>query len=235
MRKNALRSLVVMMIAVMVVAMMPVTASAATKAPAKVKITSVKVAAVSTATNKTTVTVKWKKAKRATGYIINVKQGNEELFKKKVGRMYRKLKLKNVPAGQISITVRAVNKKKLGKSSAIKTRFITSPLTLQQYVERVEPSMIGKSIGLGKAAFSGNTMVVTYDVFSIYNNAAEVDWNNLTESDKEELRSYLINEARAKEQADYYRNRAKLYCGITTFAYTARIVYQGNILASVTY
>jgi hypothetical protein len=37
-----------------------------------------------------------------------------------------------------------------------------------------------------------------------------------------------MDTAHAKEMADYYRNRAKLYVGITNFRYTARFVQHGN-------
>ena len=56
MKKKAVKSIVVMLIAVLVVALTPVTAEAATKTPGKVTIKSVSVSAVSTSTNKCTMT-----------------------------------------------------------------------------------------------------------------------------------------------------------------------------------
>ena len=235
MKRKAIRSSFILLVAIMVFAMMPVTASAAAKAPAKVKISSVKVGSVSTATNKTTVTIKWKKAARATGYVIYAKQGDGKWVKqKKVGKSYRSLKLKNVPAGQVSFRIRAVNKKKYGKYSAIKTKYISSPLTVQQYIDRVEPSSKNMKIYDGKVSFSGGQMIVSYDVEEIFSDSS-VDWNNLDDDQKAVLRTSLIEDAHAKEMAEKFRNYFNLNCGIKNFRYTARFVYQGTTLASVSY
>ncbi len=236
MKRKALRSLVVMMLAVMVFAMMPVTVSAATKTPGKVTITSVTSGKVSTSTNKTWVRVKWKKAKNAKGYIIYMKRGEGKWVKqKKVGRLCRSLKITNTPAGRVYIKVRAVNKKKLGKFSAVKTKYIKSPLTLQQYVNKVEPSMKNVKIYGGKVSFNGKQMIVSYDVYDCFSDAAEFDfWDDPPEEVKTYVRNYLIENMEPKEVAAYYRKRAKLYCGITSFEYVIRATANGNVVPGTT-
>ena len=228
MKKNALRSFVVMMIAVMVVAMMPVTAHAATKKPAKVKVTSVKVTAVSTSTNNTTMTIKWKKANRATGYIIYAKHGNNPWVKqKKVGRFTRKITLQNTPAGQIYVRVRAVNKKKLGKYSTIKKKYIASPLTLQQYANRIEPSMKygGSDVDV---IYSGNTATYVYD---LYNNYGE-----LTSEQLEAVKSQVNTKgATLQSSAKSMISTLKLNAGISGVTVIYKYTYNGETLASFTY
>ena len=156
MKKKALRSFIVMMIAMLVVSMMPVTASAATKKPGQVKIVSFKVGAVSKSTNTCTVTIKWKKAKNAKKYVVYAKHGNGKWVKQKTcGKYIRKFKLTKVPAGDFAIKVKAVNKKKSGKFSKVKSRFITSPLTLQQYVS-IYPAEKDED-----ATYEGNKVIYT--------------------------------------------------------------------------
>lgn len=223
MKRNAIRSLVVMMIAVMVFALTPVPVSAASKAPARAKITSVKVAAVSTSTNKTTVTIKWKKAKRATGYIVWVKHGTGQWVKQiKLGKRYRKLKLMNVPAGQFDVKVQAVNKKKLGKESVVKSKYIVSPMTLTDYANRVEPSMKygGSDV---KISFAGNTVTYTYDlsgkISSIDDAKAAI---NAKASDLKNAATNIINAAR-------------LDAGISGVTVIYNYVYNGTTLQSFTF
>ena len=169
MSRRRIRSLVIVLVAALIVTMMPLTASAASKKPGKVKITSFKVGAVSTATNKTTVTIKWKKASKATKYEI-YEQGYDGTWHKlkTVKKSVRKLKITNVPAGQYNIKIRAVNKKTKGKFSAVKGKFIISPLTLEQYVNRVEPSLKYSKVGPYSLSFTGNTVIFTYEAAPDY-------------------------------------------------------------------
>lgn len=236
MNKKAIKSLVVMLIAVMFVSMMPVKAFAATKKPAKVKVTSVKITSVSTSNNMTTMTIKWKKAARATGYIVYAKHGDGEWVKqKKVGRLARKLTLKNTPAGQIYVRVRAVNKKKLGKYSAIKSKYITSPLSVQQYVDRVEPSAKNLNLYGGTTSFVGKQMVVSYDLEEILPGKGAAFWQSLDESQKASLRNILIDDLHAKELATKYRRYFNVSCGIKNFGFTSRFVHEGVTIVSVSY
>ena len=223
MKRNAIRSLVVMMIAVMVFAFTPVPVSAATKAPAKVKISSVKVAAVSTSTNRTTVTIKWKTAKRATGYIVWVKHGTGQWVKQiKLGKRYRKLKLMGVPAGQFDVKVQAVNKKKKGKYSKVKSKFIVSPMTLTDYANRVEPGMKYGGSGV-KISFAGNTVTYTYDlsgkIDSIDDTTAKIN----------------ANVANLQNAATKIINTARLDAGISGVRVIYNYIYNGTTLQSFVY
>ena len=223
MKRNAIRSLVVMMIAVMVFAFTPVPVSAASKAPGKVKITSVKAAAVSTSTNKTTVTIKWKKAKNATGYVIYAKHGTGDWVKqKKLGKRYTKLKLLNVPAGQLDIKIQAVKKKKKGKFSAVKSKYIKSPMTLTDYANRVEPSM--KYAGSGvTVSFAGNTVTYT------------VDYSGKIYSIDETKASINANAAALEKDAKNLINVANLDAGIPGVTVIYNFVYNGSSFLNFTY
>lgn len=225
MKRNAIRSLVVMMIAVMVFALTPVPVSAASKAPAKVKISSVKVAAVSKTTNKTTVTIKWKTAKRAKGYIVWVKHGTGQWVQQiRLGKRYRKLKLMNVPAGQFEVKVQAVNKKKLGKFSNVKSKFIVSPMTLADYANRVEPSMKNGGKGV-TVSFSGNTITYTCDVSGEINSIDEA------------TAAINANAPNLKNAAQKIIDAARLDAGISGVTVVYKYVYNGNsnLLPSFTF
>lgn len=238
MKRNAIRSLVVMMIAVMVFAFTPVPVSAATKAPGKVKIKSVKVSNISAYRNTCTITVKWKKAKKATKYIVYMKFGDNQWEKvKKLGRLYRGLRYYNAPCGQVQVKVQAVNKKKKGKFSTVKTKYITSQLTAQQYVDRVEPGVKNKTIYGGSISFSGSKMIVSYDVNKVFSDASEYNWSAPSAEVKAKLINYLNVDAHAKEEADKFRRTFDVSCGIKNFSYTARFVNNGNEIpgCSVTY
>ena len=223
MKRNAIRSLVVMLIAVMVFALTPVPVSAASKAPGKVKISSVKVAAVSTSTNKTTVTIKWKTAKRATGYIVWVKHGTGDWVKQiQLGKRYRKLKLMGVPAGQFEVKVQAVKKKKMGKASNVKAKYIVSPMTLTDYANRVEPSMKygGSDV---KITFAGNTVTYTYDlsgkIDSIDDTTAKIN----------------ANAANLQNAAKSIQDTAYLDAGISGVTVIYNYVYNGKSIAYFKY
>ncbi len=213
MKKKVLRSFIVMMIAVLVVSMMPVTASAATKKPGQVKITSFKVSAVSKATNKCTVTIKWKKAKNAKGYVVYAKHGDGKWkMQKKCGKYIRTFKLKGVPAGQFAIKVKAVNKKKSGKFSKVKSKYIASPLTLQQYVDRIEPE--AKQDGV---SFEGNKMVFIYDDIGCY----------LDDSLKAQINSSLDG---FKSDAASIKKDFKVNCGLKNISIIFRYIDLGGTI-----
>ncbi len=223
MKRNAIRSLVVMMIAVMVFAFTPVPVSAASKAPGKVKISSVKVAAVSTSTNKTTVTIKWKTAKRATGYIVWVKHGTGDWVKQiQLGKRYRKLKLMGVPAGQFEVKVQAVKKKKMGKASNVKAKYIVSPMTLTDYANRVEPSMKygGSDV---KISFAGNTVTYTYDLSGKINSIDET------------TAKINANAANLQNAAKSIKDTAYLDAGISGVTVIYNYVYNGKSIAYFRY
>ena len=230
MKRNAIRSLVVMMIAGMVFAFTPVPVAAATKAPAMVKISSVKVAAVSTSTNKTTVTIKWKKAKRATGYIVWVKHGTGQWVKQiKLGKRYRKLKLMGVPAGQFDVKVQAVNKKKKGKYSKVKSKYIKSPHTLASYATSVRPSMKIAAYGVTKT-FSGNTLICDYDV-------AKINYRSTLTAEELETIKAQVNADQATKRNETLQdiNSMKLDEGISGVTVIYRYIYNNNVLLSFTY
>lgn len=229
MKRKALRTLIVTLIAVMVVTMMPLTASAATKKPGKVKITSVKYTAVSAATNKCTATIKWKKASNAKKYVVYAKHGTGSWVKQKtLGKSARKLKIVNVPAGQVSFRVRAVNKKKYGKYSAIKSKYLASPLSLQQYADRIKPSMKTNQNGV-KIWYSGNSMIVEYDI------TADVGGVELTQEQKDSLQAALASDANLRSNAVTSKNEFKLNCGIANTKVLIRYLNNGGTVAQVTY
>lgn len=220
MKRNAIRSLVVMMIAVMVFAFTPVPVSAATKAPAKVKISSVKVSNVSKYSNTCTMLIKWKKAKKATGYVVYMKYGSGQWEKKKkLGRLYRGLRVYNTPCGQIQVKVQAINKKKKGKFSKVKTKFVPSKLTLAEYADRIEPAMKTGPSGETRS-FAGNTMTFTYDL------SGKID--NIDET-KAKINALVPT---MKSDAHNIITKAKLDCGISGVKVVYNFVYNGTSLGS---
>ena len=235
MKRNAIRSLVVMMIAVMVFALTPVPVSAASKAPGKVKKVSVKVtSAVSTTTNKTTVVIKWKKAKKATGYIIWAKHGTGEWVKqKKVGKRYTKLKLLNVPAGQLDVKVQAVNKKKKGKFSAIKSKFIASNTTFERYVKSINFSYLRDIENAAKdkgftTSVSGNTVTFTCDLAA--------DGYTLSDSDIAKLEPTASADlAKRNVFAQELQNEIRLDTGISGVKVAFKYMYGAKTVASKTF
>ena len=67
--------------------LMPMTASAASYKPGKAKITSLTAGKVSKVTNEATVTIKWKKVSKATGYQVYTRNDNGKwVVAKKVGK-----------------------------------------------------------------------------------------------------------------------------------------------------
>ena len=236
MKKNAIRCLAVTMITVMVFALTPIPVSAASKTPGKVKIKSVSVINVSPRSNTCTVTTKWKKVKKATGYIVYMKFGDNQWKKvKKVGRKNSSFKYSNVPCGQVQVKVQAVNKKKKGKFSAVKTKYAASPLNVENYVKYVEPEIKNMTLYGGTLSFSASRMIVTYDVNKVYSNASEINWNSPSAEMEADLINYLNTDANAKAEADKFRRFFDVSCGIKNFTYTARFVYNGNEIVAVNY
>ena len=231
MKKKAIRSLVVMLIAVLFVSMMPVTANAATKKPGKVKITSIKFATVSTKNNQTTVTVKWKKASNAKKYVIYARHDTGEWQKiKTCGKSKRSVKFK-ASAGQIEVKIQAVNKKKKGKFST-QAKFIPSPLKLVDYVNRVEPSLKSTKIYNGKPSFSGNTLTLDYDLAEEYPGYTADELDDIAANYTVELKSDLMG---LKNSAQEFVTIAKTNAGITGVKVVARYVYKNKVLTSVSF
>ena len=241
MRKRAIRSLVVMMIAVMVVAMMPVSVSAASKKPAQVKITSLSVGKVSTKTNKCTVTIKWKKAKNATGYIVYAKHGTGKWIKqKKCGKNIRIFKLTKVPAGQLQIKVKAINKKKSGKFSKVKKKFIKSPMTLEQYINRCDPESQNYYYGGGTTLkFGGNTAFFNTDLDEMIASDPDlygVDLDSWSDYAKAEYKTSIYNnlDDMKKDAADIKKDY-KLNHGILNVKVVFRYFHHGEVWVSRTF
>ena len=166
MKKRTLRSIAILLMTALVLTMMPLSVSAASKNPGKAKIKSVKVGKYKASTNSAKVTVKWKKAKKATGYIIYAKYGDEQWQKvKKVGRFVTTLRIKKASAGRLSLRVQAIRKVKgktyKGKFSNVKTKFIYSKLTISQYVNKFEPGLKGRYYQGMEMSFSGNNVILT--------------------------------------------------------------------------
>ncbi|MBQ6152006.1 MAG: hypothetical protein IJJ03_10185 [Mogibacterium sp.] len=165
MRRTA-KSIAIVLAAVMIFTMFPLTASAASNKPGKVKIKSFKVSSVSTFSNTATVTIKWKKASKATGYWVYERQpdGSWKLLKK-LGKRYAGIRIYSVYAGQRAFKVRAVRKVKKktykGSFSAVKSKFIASPLTLEQ-LSRIEGEPTeetgANALGTLKTSIKGNNI-----------------------------------------------------------------------------
>ena len=188
MKKRSLRGIVLMLIVALMFTMMPLSVSAASKAPGKTKITTFKVGKYKAASNSAKVTIKWKKAKKATGYIIYGKHGDGEWSPiKKVGRFTRTLIIKKTAAGRVSFKVLPIRKAKgktyNGKFSGVKTKFIKSKLTLEQYVTKFEPSLNNSRINGALVTFSGNNAIFTVDLDKDPE-AAKWDPNNITQEQK---------------------------------------------------
>lgn len=171
MRNKAIRSIVVVMIAALVFTTMPLGVFAASKNPGKAKITSFKVGKVSKKTSKTTVTIKWKKVSKATGYEIWAKHGTGKWRKlKTAGRIFSRAKISNVVSGRYSVKIRAIRKYKgktyKGKFSKVKTKFIKSPLTLQQFGNKY-PAIKKSSDPSETISFSANMAIFKYDISKI--------------------------------------------------------------------
>lgn len=163
MRKSA-RTLALILAAVMIIAMFPITASAATYKPGKVKITTFSVSKVSKTKNTATVTIKWRKASRATGYRVYEYNRAKEEWKllKKLGKNYVGIKIYKVYAGSRKFKVCAVRKvgKKIYEGPAvIKTKFITSPLTLEK-LYKLEGEETEDSDGMVYTGIKGNKITI---------------------------------------------------------------------------
>jgi len=195
--------------------MMPLTASAASKNPGKTKITSYKVGKYKASTNSAKVTIKWKKAKKATGYIIYGKHGNGNWEKvKKVGRFKNGLIVKKVPAGYVSFRVQPIRKVKgktyKGKMSGVKTKFIKSTLSLEQYVNRFEPSLRNRNVNGAVVTFSGNNAILTFD-YTNDPDFAGVNPNNISQAERNQAYAEL---AELQGTANSFRSTIEANTGI---------------------
>ena len=107
--KKTAKTLAMILAVIMVIAMFPMTASAASYKPGRVKITTFKVGTVSKTTNTCTVTIKWNKVSKATGYqVYQLNSKGKWVRLKTLGRFYRGVKVKKVFAGQNKFKVRAI-------------------------------------------------------------------------------------------------------------------------------
>lgn len=227
MKRRATKSMLLMLITALMLSMMPLTVSAASNAPGKTKITSIKVAKVSAKTSKTTVTIKWKKAKKATGYIVYEKHGDNKWVKlKTVGKRYTAMKIKRVPSGQYSLRVQAIRKYKgktyKGKLSAIKTKFIKSPLNIQKYTN-VDKSLKNLKVGDFVASYKGNRLTFTCDVTN--NLQGRVVTDEIVKATYDELATY-------KNTAAKMKNTIKKNTGVMNVGITFRFVANGSVIAS---
>lgn len=183
-------------------------------------------------------TIKWKKAKRATGYIIYAKHGSGVWTKqKKVGRLCTKFKLTKVPAGQLDIRIQAVNKKKKGKFSAVKSRFIASPYTSIAYYDyRVKSKNKFPFITFARKKFTnsspslqGNTLILEYDLAANYKQYTDTELNYIATNYKTELKKDF---APLKSGAQEFKNKARLDAGISGVKVVAKYVFNGETVTS---
>lgn len=191
MRKSA-RTLALILAAVMIIAMFPITASAATYKPGKVKITTFSVSKVSKTTNMATVTIKWRKASRATGYRVyeyDRKDGKWVLLKK-LGKNYVGIKISKVYAGSRKFKVCAIRKvgKKINMGPAvIKSKFIASPLTLEKLykLEGASTEVNNDPLFLN---IKGNKITLQYRLPSGSDRPADSDVNEFIDSWKADIK-----------------------------------------------
>lgn len=224
MRKSS-RCLALILAAVMIIAMFPMTVSAATSKPGAVKISSFKVDSVSQYTNTTTVRIKWKRAKNATGYWVYELQPNGKWeVLKKLGKNYVGINISSVYAGQRGFKVCAV--RKVGKKTykgkfAVKKKFIKSPLNFEELckVEGVQTSS-SESYEQFTYSFSAKGNDVTY----IYDFYAAPDADTLSS----------IHSEIKKEAVNLVKN-AKKEGGVKGVTVTAYVKNNGTILDTIIY
>ena len=234
MRRRAIKSALIFMIIAMVFTMMPLTASAASKNPGKTKITSYKVGKVSSSTSLTTVTIKWKKASKATGYEVWEKHGTNDWRKlKKVGRSKKGLRIKNVPTGQYSLRVRAIRKAKgkiyYGKFSAVKSKFISSPMSLEQLANKY-PALKNSGDPAVSLTYSGNTAIYTMDILTI-----NPGWARKTKAEVLSLANNLLGLPEMINAASQYRSEVNSKTGVSNARIRIVFNYKGVYLTSRDY
>jgi hypothetical protein len=221
MRKSA-RTLALILAAVMIIAMFPITASAATYKPGKVKITTFSVSKVSKTKNTATVTIKWRKASRATGYRVyeyNRATGKWKLLKK-LGKNYVGIKIYKVYAGSRKFKVCAVRKvgKKIYKGPAvIKSKFITSPMTLEK-VYKLEGE---------ETEFSDDTMAV-----SVKGNKINIKTTVTARPDDAAIQNYFTS---MKSSVKSICKSARLNAGVKGTSGVVSLYLGSELLDSKTY
>ena len=225
MRKSS-KYLALILAAIMIIAMFPMTVSAASSKPGAVKISSFKVDSVSPYTNTTTVRIKWKRAKNATGYWVYELQPNGKWkVLKKLGKNYVGINISSVYAGQRGFKVCAV--RKVGKKTyykgkfAVKKKFIKSPLNFEELckLEGAETS-INKAYDDFTYSFSavGNEVTYTYDLYAT--------------PDADTLKTVL---SEIKKEAVNLVKSAKKDGGVKGVTVTAYVKNNGTILDTVIY
>lgn len=190
MRKTA-KTLALILAAVMIIAMFPMTASAASSKPGKVTISKFSVSKVSKSTNTATVTIKWKKASRATGYWVYERQpdGTWKVLKK-LGKRYGGIKIYKVFAGSRAYkvcAVRKVGKKTYLGTAAKRSKFITSPLNLEKLYKLVGTSTEVNSDPLFFNV-KGNKITLQYRIPSGSDRPSDSDVNEFIESWKDDIK-----------------------------------------------
>lgn len=232
MRKTA-KSIALILAVVMIIAMFPLTASAASYKPGKVKITSFKVGKVSSVTNMTTVSIRWKRVSKATGYwVYGRNQNGKWEVLKKLGKNYVGINISQVYAGQRSFKVRAVRKsgKKIykGAFSAVKSKFIASPLNLEQLTrlegERAEYSETIDGITVN-VSIKGNNARMTYAMSGDGSDKPDDAAISNFFSGIESRKSDFLSICRA----------ARVDAGVKGVSVTVAMSYNGEELKSVTY
>lgn len=225
--KRTAKSLALILAVVMIIAMFPLTASAASYKPGKVKISSFSVSKVSTVNNTATVTIKWKKVSKATGYwVYERNSAGKWVLIKKLGKNYVGIKVKQVPAGQRAFRVRAVRKVKgkiyKGTMSVIKSKFIASKLTLEKYISKIEGEETSYSFedsGIPvDVVITGNTVNMTYHL------PGSLDSATISEI-LDELKSDMVGMCK----------NVRLEGGIKGVAVTVNMNYGDTVLGTRTY
>ncbi|MBR3126258.1 MAG: hypothetical protein IKF42_12675 [Mogibacterium sp.] len=231
--KRTAKTLALILAAVMIFAMFPVTASAASGKPGKVTITSFKIGKVSPATNMTTVSIRWKRASNATGYWVYQRNQNGKWeVLKKLGKNYIGINISQVRAGQNAFKVRAVRKsgKKIykGSFSKVKSKFIASPLNLEQLArvegERTEYSEVIDGITVN-VSIKYNNIKMTY--------ALTGDGSN--KPDDARISNFFLELENHKSEYSSMCRAARVEEGIKGVSVTVALSYNGEELKSVTY
>lgn len=223
MRKTA-KSIALILAVVMIIAMFPITASAASYKPGKVKITSFKVSSVSKKTNTATVTIKWKRVSKATGYWVYQRQpGGKWKCIKKLKKSYSGINIKKVYAGQNYFrvcAVRKVGKKTYKGAFATKSKFIRSPLTYEKALK-----IIGEdteySEGTISVSIKGNKIFVVNRLPA-----------GSSRPDDSEINTFIEDMEKAIASD---RKSAKLYLGVTDVSGTVKVYLGEEIIGSGKY
>ena len=199
------RRIALIVIIAMIISMMPVClSSAAGGAPGRVKITSVKASKASPEVGKGTVTVKWKKVKKASKYQVYLKRTDGKWKLAKTVKGSKKSAKIKAYVGSNMVKVRAVRKTSAGtvkgKFSKAKKFKVRSSRTLEKYMKSHPADLKDLKKDIvdegGTVKIRDNDIIVSYDVENDVN-----DESQITPELKAELKKILKDNAEGAKKA----------------------------------